>query len=91
MTADVDPIHVIYRSQGVPCVRHHHNKVKLLSHLSRTSLLDIGSGFGADPPKWLALRFKRLYAVDPHLALQPKHALVIPLRTTAEQMRSSFS
>jgi hypothetical protein len=68
MPVEIDPLSNIRNVYGVPCLRYHHNavKMKLLSLLDKNNLLDIGSGFTRDIQKWYELEFEHVLAVDPN-------------------------
>jgi precorrin-6B methylase 2 len=91
MLVEIDPLSMIVSGKGVPCLRYHHNKVKmrLLAMLPRTTLLDIGSGVGGDLVKWKELDFSRIYAVDPETRLRRRDPRVTYIRFKVQNIASS--
>lgn len=80
---EVDPLTRIAKTEGIPCLRYHHNRIKqqLLQKLPKGStLIDIGSGKGGDIKKWESLQFSKVYAVDPKLELKTVPKNVIPIK-----------
>lgn len=73
---------------GVPSVRVAHNKIKytMLNNLPKTTLLDIGSGKGGDVDKWIHLKFKKVFALDPQLKLRKHHYVIDELRESTKTL-----
>lgn len=89
---DNNPIYKIVYGIGIPSLRCFHNKIKikLLSLLPKTILLDIGSGKGGDINKWHNLNFNKVYAVDPLLDLREHSKNVIEIRDYVENIPDSI-
>lgn len=88
MPVETDPLAHILSGQGIPCLRYHHNavKMKLLQKLPKTTLLDIGSGVGGDLDKWKELQFKHVFAVDQQIRLRHRPPFVTSLRSQAQDI-----
>lgn len=83
-----NPLYKIAFGIGVPSLRRFHNIVKyeMLKKLGNSVLLDIGSGKGGDMYKWINIKFKKIYAIDPNINFRTHNKKIIEIKEKAENI-----